>query len=100
MAYTGEAPANLSITSHFVACTLNATSDDLYLPMQNGRTLQNISLPADPQSDPWTVWSPGPTTNLTQIVCKLVTLWTLLADEYHVYSSTLLRMDLILRPYF
>ena len=69
---TIEVPANFSMVSYFVACTVNATSDSIYLPMQNGRTTQNISLPANPQSNPWTVWSPGPTTDLTQMVCELV----------------------------
>ncbi|KAF8121104.1 hypothetical protein EV363DRAFT_1187281 [Boletus edulis] len=58
---------NLSITTYFVACTLNATSTTLYLPMQNGRTTQNASLLSDSQPDSWTVWSPSPATELTQI---------------------------------
>ncbi|KAF8439689.1 hypothetical protein L210DRAFT_3760707 [Boletus edulis BED1] len=58
---------NLSITTYFVACTLNATSTILYLPMQNGRTTQNASFLSDSQPASWTVWSPSPATELTQI---------------------------------
>lgn len=67
---TGKVPSNLSIPTYFAACTLNATSSDLYLPMQNGRTAETLSPSFDPQSDPWSIWSQSPTTELTRIVCN------------------------------
>ena len=57
---------NLSSTSYFVACTLNATTTTTYLSMQDGRTALTPSLPFDTNLGAWTIWSPGTITNLTK----------------------------------
>ncbi|KAG8215502.1 hypothetical protein J3R82DRAFT_9147 [Butyriboletus roseoflavus] len=59
---------NISFTSHFVACTLNATTTSLYLSMQDGKVTNTESLPNNSkEAEPWTVWSSGNTTELTQM---------------------------------
>ena len=79
VAYLGPATlggptANLSSTSYFVACTLNATRKTLYLSMQDGRTILTTSLPFDNTNGSWTIWSPSSVTNLTDAASIFVTL--------------------------
>ena len=64
--------ANLSSTSYFVACTLNATTTATYLSMQDGRTALTPSLPFDNDLGAWTIWSPGTITNLTKGASVLI----------------------------
>ncbi|KAF8554068.1 hypothetical protein OG21DRAFT_1138308 [Imleria badia] len=60
--------ANVSSTTYFVACVLNATLTTLYLPMQNGKVTDTQFLSNNSEIESWTIWSPGPTTELTQMV--------------------------------
>ena len=54
-------------TSFFVVCTLNAINSTLYLPFQDGQMIPtNKSLYNE--SQPWKIWPPGSTTELTQMV--------------------------------
>ena len=57
---------NLSSTSYFVACTLNATTIASNFSMQDGRITLATSLPLDNDLKSWTIWLPGPITTLTQ----------------------------------
>ena len=59
--------STIPTTSFFVACTLNATDTTLSLPMQNGQTIQTEESSSN-ESQPWKIWSPGSTTELTQMV--------------------------------
>ncbi|KAG8217910.1 hypothetical protein J3R82DRAFT_6076 [Butyriboletus roseoflavus] len=59
---------NVSTTSHFVACTLNATTTPLYLSIQDGKVTNTELLPNNTkEAEPWTVWSPGNTTELVHM---------------------------------
>ncbi|KAG8215448.1 hypothetical protein J3R82DRAFT_9062 [Butyriboletus roseoflavus] len=71
LSLTGE-PLNVSTTSHFVACTLNATTTSLYLSMQDGKITNIESLPNNSkEAEPWAVWSSGDTTELTQELTQM-----------------------------
>ncbi|KAF8132778.1 hypothetical protein EV363DRAFT_1163290 [Boletus edulis] len=65
---TSASPAPSSITvpttSFFVACTLNTTNAIQNLSMQNGPIISN----KESTPEPWKIWSPGSTTELTQMV--------------------------------
>ena len=67
-----EPNVNVSTTSHFVACTLNAATVSLYLPMQDGKITNTEPLPNNSkEAEPWTVWSSGDTTELTQELAQM-----------------------------
>ena len=59
--------ATVPSTSFFVACTLNATNTTLSLPMQNGQMIPTEASSSN-ESESWKIWSPGSTTELTQMV--------------------------------
>ena len=59
--------ATVPSTSFFVACTLNATNTTLSLPMQNGQMIPTEESSSN-ESATWGIWSPGSTTELTQMV--------------------------------
>ncbi|KAG8215508.1 hypothetical protein J3R82DRAFT_9153 [Butyriboletus roseoflavus] len=66
------APFNISTTSYFVACTLNATTTPLYLSMQGGKITNTESLPNNSKEvEPWTIWSPGNTTEFTKELVQM-----------------------------
>ena len=57
---------NVSSTSYFVACTLNATTTTPYLSMQDERATLTTSLPSDNDLVSWSIWSlSSDPTNLT-----------------------------------
>ncbi|KAF8554057.1 hypothetical protein OG21DRAFT_1581203 [Imleria badia] len=58
---------NISGTSYFVACVLNATTKAPYVPMQDGKITGPQILSNNPETELWTVWSPHATTELTQM---------------------------------
>lgn len=60
------ANVNLITISYFVACALNAVPSTPDLFMQDGRADLATSLPSNSDPGSWSVWSPGPVTNLTQ----------------------------------
>ena len=69
----GQPNFNVSTTSYFIACTLNATTTPLHLSMQDGQITNTDSLPNDSnEAEPWTVWSSGNTTELVQMACTCV----------------------------
>ena len=62
---------NVSTTSHFVACTLNATTTTLYISMQDGRITNSESLHNNSkEAESWTVWSSGNITELIQMASR------------------------------
>ncbi|KAF8123886.1 hypothetical protein EV363DRAFT_1271860 [Boletus edulis] len=60
------APSGITVptTSFFVACTLNTTNAIQNLSMQNGPIISN----KESTPEPWKIWSPGSTTELTQML--------------------------------
>ncbi|KAF8123918.1 hypothetical protein EV363DRAFT_1546024, partial [Boletus edulis] len=62
-----KAPSEVTVpnTSFFVACTLNTTNAIQNLSMQNGQIILNKESTPEPSS--WKIWSPGSTTELTQM---------------------------------
>ncbi|KAF8431895.1 hypothetical protein L210DRAFT_3633500 [Boletus edulis BED1] len=60
------APSNITVptTSFFVACTLNTINAIQNLSMQNGQIILN----KESTPEPWKIWSPGSTTELTQML--------------------------------
>ena len=62
-----ESIFNVSTTSHFVACSLDATTTPLDLFMQDGRITNTESLPSNSkEAGPWTTWPSGNITELGQ----------------------------------
>ncbi|KAF8132789.1 hypothetical protein EV363DRAFT_1472783, partial [Boletus edulis] len=63
-----KAPSEVTVpnTSFFVACTLNTTNAIQNLSMQNGQIILNKKSTPEPSS--WKIWSPGSTTELTQML--------------------------------
>ncbi|KAF8123880.1 hypothetical protein EV363DRAFT_1271852 [Boletus edulis] len=61
-----NAPSNTTVpnTSFFVACTLTTTNAIQNLSMQNGPIISN----KESTPEPWKIWSPGSTTELTQML--------------------------------
>ncbi|KAF8417544.1 hypothetical protein L210DRAFT_3767241 [Boletus edulis BED1] len=57
---------NVPNTSFFVACTLNTTNAMQNLSMQNGQIILNKNKESTPE--PWKIWLPGSTTELTQML--------------------------------
>lgn len=85
---------NVSSTSYFVACALNAATTVSYLPMQNGEMIYTMS--SFNESEPWTIWSPGSfassTSELVEMVCEYTHLFCLLNDT--LFSSILPRLPI------
>ncbi|KAF8842346.1 hypothetical protein BDN67DRAFT_383903 [Paxillus ammoniavirescens] len=53
----------IPVTSYFVACSLNTTTTPYHLDTASGQLV--LPFPSSNDSLPWTVWSPGQSTELT-----------------------------------
>ena len=84
LATTEPPTTNLSSTSYFVACTLNAATTTTYLSMQDGKPTLTPSLPFLNDLGAWTIWSPGTITNLTKGVSVFIFTLRFIELIYHL----------------